>query len=75
MKKCLETCRRLNTSCPIEDCRYWIDFDKELNCTFESVRLQGEMTLRETADRLGLSYVRVKQIQDSVLSKISNKFE
>ena len=48
---------------------------RKLKCTFESVRAQGDMTLREVADRLDISYVRVKQIQDKVLNKISGMFE
>jgi hypothetical protein len=72
MKKCLETCHKLNVPCPIKDCRYWINFKAEKNCTLESVDKNGSMTLRETADRLGISYVRVKQIQDKTLKKISH---
>ena len=74
MKKCLEACKNLNTSCPVEDCRYWIDYEQDLNCTLESVNKNDAMTLREVGDRLGLSYVRVKQIQDNVLNKITDKF-
>ena len=33
------------------------------------------MTLREVGDRLGLSYVRVKQIEDKLLKKIKPEFE
>lgn len=72
--KCLETCKKLNTSCPVNDCRYWIKYEPELNCVFESVDRNGDMTLRQVADRLGMSYVRVKQIQDQVINKISNMF-
>jgi DNA-directed RNA polymerase sigma subunit (sigma70/sigma32) len=74
MKKCLEACKNLNTSCPVKDCRYWIDYEQDLNCTLESVNKNDAMTLREVGDRLGLSYVRVKQIQDNVLNKITDKF-
>tara|TARA_R110002110_G_scaffold107260_1_gene268323 strand:+ start:2172 stop:2300 length:129 start_codon:yes stop_codon:yes gene_type:complete len=31
------------------------------------------MTLRETGDRLGISFVRVKQIQDVALGKLAAK--
>tara|TARA_R100001163_G_C5029366_1_gene170031 strand:+ start:856 stop:1083 length:228 start_codon:yes stop_codon:yes gene_type:complete len=72
MKKCLETCHKLRVACPVKECRYWIDYKAEKNCTFESVRENGDMTLREVADRLGVSYVRVKQIQDKTLKKISH---
>ena len=39
---------------------------------FESINKNDAMTLREVADRLGMSYVRVKQIQDQVINKISD---
>ena len=70
MIKCLETCKQLKTSCPVQDCRYWIDFKSEHNCIFESIDKNNSMTLREVAERLNISYVRVKQIQDKAISKI-----
>jgi len=33
------------------------------------------MTLRETSERLGVSFVRVKQIQDKALQKLLKKAE
>lgn len=74
MRKCLETCKRLKVACPIEECRYWINHDKDLNCTFESINTNGPMTLREVGDRLGLSYVRIKQLEDKILRKIKKDF-
>ena len=70
--KCKEMCKLKNKCCKTKECRYWIDYKAEKNCTFESVRENGDMTLREVADRLGVSYVRVKQIQDKTLKKISH---
>tara|TARA_A100001391_G_scaffold181133_1_gene146918 strand:+ start:491 stop:724 length:234 start_codon:yes stop_codon:yes gene_type:complete len=75
MRKCLETCKKLNVACPIEECRYWIKYEKDLNCVFESVNINGPMTLRECGDRLGLSYVRVKQIEDKILRNIKKHFD
>ena len=70
MKKCLQVCKELNVSCPVKECRYWIKHNEDTNCIFDAIAKHGNMTLRETAERLGISYVRVKQIQDSVLKKI-----
>jgi hypothetical protein len=72
MRRCLETCRSLNTSCPVEDCRYWVSYEKDLNCTFESIDKNDNMTLREVADRIGVSFVRIKQIEDKALKKIGH---
>lgn len=70
--KCLEVCRKFETSCPVKDCRHWIDYEEELNCVFESISKNGSMTLREVADRLNISYVRVKQIQDKTMNKLKD---
>ena len=72
MKKCLVTCRSLNVECPVQSCRYWIDYPPEVNCSLETVNLNSQMTFRQVADRLGISFVRVKQIQDKALKKISH---
>ena len=72
MRRCLETCRSLNTSCPVEDCRYWVSYEKDLNCNFESIDKNDNMTLREVADRIGVSFVRIKQIEDKALKKIGH---
>jgi len=41
-----------------------------LNCSLMSVQKHGPMTLEETAKRLSLSIVRVKQLQDRALQKL-----
>ena len=74
MKHCLEVCRKNMISCPVKDCRFWINFKEDLNCSFESIEKNDSMTLREVAERLGISYVRVKQIQDVALGKIVGLF-
>jgi|TARA_R110000851_G_scaffold211699_1_gene364358 DNA-directed RNA polymerase sigma subunit (sigma70/sigma32) len=75
MRKCLETCKRLDVTCPVKECRYWINHGEDLNCTLEAVNVNGPMTLREVGDRLDLSYVRIKQIEDKILLKIKKHFE
>ena len=70
MMKCLEVCKKFKTSCPVQDCRHWIDYEEDLNCVFECVSKNGDLTLREVADRLNISYVRVKQIQDKAINKL-----
>tara|TARA_A100001391_G_C4969072_1_gene252166 strand:+ start:253 stop:492 length:240 start_codon:yes stop_codon:yes gene_type:complete len=75
MKECLSACKRLDVNCPVVECRNWINFPKEKNCLLESVNINGPLTLRQTADRLKISFVRVKQIEDKALKKISHFFE
>ena len=70
--KCLDMCKTFEVSCPNEDCRYWLKYEGELNCVFKTIEDNGELTLRECAARLGISYVRVKQIEDVALKKIEH---
>jgi len=72
MIKCLQTCKDLSVACPVRDCRYWISYRKEHNCIFDSIEKNGNMTLREVADRIGVSFVRIKQIEDKSIKKIGH---
>ena len=70
--KCFEVCTKMKSSCDKTGCRQWIDYEEDLNCTIIAVFNNNEkkMTLREVGKRLGISYVRVKQIEDKVLQKM-----
>jgi hypothetical protein len=70
MKKCSETCVAKQEKCDQNNCRFWIDYEDDLNCSLISIHKEGKMTLKEVGSRLGISYVRVKQIQDEAVSKI-----
>tara|TARA_R110000851_G_scaffold283434_1_gene436994 strand:- start:41 stop:280 length:240 start_codon:yes stop_codon:yes gene_type:complete len=70
MKKCLQECIKKNTECLNEDCRVWIDYEKDLNCCLLSIKKHGDLTLDETAKRLSLSIVRIKQLQDRAIQKL-----
>lgn len=71
MKKCVEKCMTLKVSCPNQECRMWIDSEKNLNCCNVAIDNNGEMDLRQIGEILGISFVRVKQIQDKAIQKIS----
>lgn len=73
MKECANTCVKYAVSCPVKECRQWVDYEEDLNCTLVTVDKHGTLTLREAADRLGVSFVRVKQIQDRAVKKLSKK--
>ena len=70
MKKCLQDCVKNNTECMNKDCRVWIDYEKDLNCCLLSIKKHGDLTLDETAKRLKLSIVRIKQLQDRAIQKL-----
>ena len=71
MRKCAEECQLKKMCCKEEECRYWIKYKKDLNCSFLAIQKHGSMTLREIADRLQVSFVRIKQIQDKALKKLT----
>ena len=70
MKSCKVAVIMKNKSCKQCDCRMWIDYEEDLNCTLISAEKNGPMNLREVAERLGISFVRVKQIQDAAMRKL-----
>tara|TARA_R100000008_G_C3537435_1_gene142841 strand:+ start:331 stop:513 length:183 start_codon:yes stop_codon:yes gene_type:complete len=51
----------------------WIDYEEDLNCTLITVRKHGNLTLREVAVREGVSFVRIKQIEQKALEKLKKK--
>ena len=64
---------RANKPCQECSCRQWSEYEEDLNCTLIAVDKHGPMTLREVGDRLGISFVRVKQLQEAALAKIAAK--
>ena len=73
MRKCKIGVILSNKPCEECKCRQWIDYKEDLNCTLVAVEKHGPMTLREVGDRLGISFVRVKQLQDVALAKLGTK--
>jgi len=62
-----------STGCQDQNCKFWIDFKTEQNCTLISIYENGHMTLRQVAERLGVSFARVKQIETEALKKIKKR--
>ena len=73
--KCLEECQAAKKPCKARECRMWISYPKEFNCCLCTVEENGRMTLREVADRLNISYVRVKRIEDQALAKLKTIYK
>lgn len=70
LRPCSRKCIKLDTECPVKECRMWIDYPEEKNCTLISVNENDSMTLRLIGERLGISFARVKQIEQKALAKI-----
>lgn len=72
--KCVDQCALTNKKCKNKQCRYWIDYKDDLNCTYIAIRKNGRMTLREVAERQGITFARVQQIERAALEKIAKRF-
>ena len=55
----------------VETDRSWIDSPEDNNCIYEAIRKNGAMTLEEVGKRLGISFVRVKQLEAQAMKKLS----
>jgi hypothetical protein len=76
MKLCAEVCLKDNNLCDQEECRMWINYEDDLNCTEIAIKKNGAMTLKQVGDRLRISHVRVTQIEKEVLNKLQkNSFK
>ena len=70
MIECAKKCCELNISCPVKDCRQWIDYEEDLNCINVAVDKNGPMKLRQIAERLGITTARAQQIEKAALAKL-----
>jgi len=81
LPECAEICENKNVSCPNKECRMWIDHEQEKNCCLISIKEKQiksagkSLTLHETGERLGINYLKVRQIEMAALRKLSNKIK
>lgn len=71
--KCKNDVIASSTPCSQKECRKWMDYSKDLNCCLVSIERHGDLTLVQVGERLGVSHVRIKQIQDKALERIRIK--
>jgi len=72
---CYNECKIKKRCCEVKDCRLWIDFPEDLNCTEIAVQKNDNMVLREVAARLHLTPSRIKQIESKALANVSKTFQ
>ena len=70
--QCSRECMSNQKCCQKKECRLFINYEKDYNCTLIAIYENGTMTLREIGERLGISFARVKQIEQQALKKIQN---
>ena len=73
MKSCSKECIINKKCCNKSECRHHINYKEDLNCCLIAIAKRGNMTLSEVGERLGISYVRVKQIETVALNKLQKK--
>ena len=74
MKDCVKDCYLQKQCCSNRECRMYIDYEEDLNCTLIAVKKHGPMTLEEVGRRHHISTVRAKQIVDATLLKLKKTF-
>jgi len=74
---CPNTCKAITEGecCENCECRYWIDYPEDLNCTFVAIRKHGGMALSEVAKRLDLSLVRISQIEKKAVALLYKRIK
>ena len=70
VNKCARQCILSKTACTNGGCRHFIDYPDEYNCVLVTVYEHGNLTLREVAERIGVSFARIKQIETKALAKL-----
>ena len=70
---CAQQCLKDMERCGASGCKFHIDYEEEFNCSLISIYKNGPMSLREIAKREGLSFARIKQIQDKALIKLQKR--
>ena len=67
---CYSECLFKKQECQVSDCRLWIDYPEDLNCTEIAVMKNDKLVLREVGERLKLTPSRIKQIESEALKKL-----
>lgn len=72
---CYDKCKKKKKPCTQADCRLWIDYPEDYNCTEISVQRNDKLVFREIGDRLKLTPSRVKQIESGALKKLNTRLK
>tara|TARA_R110002110_G_scaffold267964_1_gene483816 strand:+ start:86 stop:418 length:333 start_codon:yes stop_codon:yes gene_type:complete len=70
---CFEVHEKWQVECDQTQCRNWMDFEDDLNCAMVCARkFPAGLSLREVADRMGVSFPRVSQIEHGAFKKMKD---
>jgi predicted XRE-type DNA-binding protein len=68
---CFEVHEKWKVSCDDCECRNWMNFEDDLNCAVVCARKnENGLSLREVAERMGVSFPRISQIEHAAFNKL-----
>ena len=74
MSKCFDIYEKYNLPCDEKSCRRWVDHPEDLNCSVICANKNDTgLSLREVSERMGVTHVRVQQIEKAALAKLKKK--
>ena len=70
---CFEVHEKWQVGCDQEQCRNWMNHEEDLNCAVVCARKnENGLSLREVADRMGVSFPRISQIEHAAFKKLKD---
>jgi len=68
---CFEVHEKWRVECDKTECRNWMNYEEDLNCAVVCARkYEHGLSLREVADRMGVSFPRISQIEHAAFKKL-----
>jgi DNA-directed RNA polymerase sigma subunit (sigma70/sigma32) len=70
---CFEVHERWQLGCDQTQCRNWMEYGDDLNCAVVCARKnENGLSLREVAERMGVSFPRISQIEHGSFKKLKS---
>lgn len=70
--KCVEKAKERASGCDKMECRYFINHQKDQNCTLICVEKNGKMSLKQIGTVLGTCAANINIIEKKAIKKILN---
>ena len=70
---CFEVQEKWRLPCDQTECRNFMNFEEDLNCAVVCSRKhENGLSLREVAERMGVSFPRISQIEHAAFNKLKS---